>query len=201
MSSLGDLVETLITLREFARRIGKSRRQAARYVQAELVIGTRVQKDGQRVVMIAESEVERFLQYHDQGVGQGVGQMPLDTTNPAPPDDQAGDQGHDQPSAHYEQPASSVPMDAFHALLERYDQMQQRMVQVERENMGLRFALEQHRRALTENSETIAEKEARAREAEARWSQALDEIQQARQSLDEERTSHKKNWWRRLFTR
>lgn len=99
----------------------------------------------------------------------------LTDVNEAPVEDAVSGSG--------EQPLA-VPMQAFTALLERFEHSQDELRRLDRENLAMRFALEQHRRALEANNEEIVEREARARQAEALLSERLATEEELRAVLD-----------------
>lgn len=82
-----------------------------------------------------------------------------------------------------EQPLA-VPMQAFTALLDRFERSQDELRRLDRENLAMRFSMEQHRRALEANNGEIAEREARARQAEALLSERLVTEEELRAALD-----------------
>jgi len=188
--------EQLLTLDDFASRIGKSRRQAARYVQRAAVTSTVMVINGHRQTMVPKTEVERFrsaIGQADYGFTQGDdvhdrGQDVVhghdvhshvrghfDHGHDVHGHDVHGqnDAGHVHGHDHGRDGRTSIPIEAFQVVVER-------MESAVREAEGLRFSLQQHRLALEENARSIVEREARAREAEAKAADAAGAEERAR---------------------
>ena len=179
--------ERLLTLDDFARRIGKSRRSVNRYVEAGLVV-TKIVKDGARTLpRVPESEVERFLADSSMamaGSDEDSLRSTTETVEVASSHDMstAGHVMADQSEAAVQDEAGSVvvwqgvPVEVHMEVLRRLGDAEVDLRRADQRLAGVMFELQQHRLALADHAESLAEREARARTAEAQSLEAQTEI-------------------------